>query len=201
MNYEKEDLYQNTELVIKSIMLKKYAYKIKETDPCVNPILYKYSHQYKTDGLLFEDITGVRGILQANDGYLIFSSIDNVEIIEYHVTEGYDPITIAKIHKAKVNVDTTIVTTYYTRLIINGKLSIYDLSTGGEVFKATHKLIRNKEDKVEKRGCINLGCSIPPIYTILDKYIDKKSDEEKFNDFTGEVINEFYSDIIGRFPK
>ncbi len=60
MNYEKEDLYQNTELVIKSIMMQKYAYNIKETDPCVNPILYKYSHQYKTDGLLFEDITGLR---------------------------------------------------------------------------------------------------------------------------------------------
>ncbi len=200
MNYEKEDLYQNTELVIKSIMMQKYAYNIKETDPCVNPILYKYSYQYQTNSLLLEDITGLKGILQANDGYLIFSSIDNVEIIKYHVTEGYDPITIAKIHKAKVHVDTTIVTTYYTRLIINGKLSIYDLSTGGEVFKATHKLIRNHKDNVTETGCIGIGCP-SPIGLILEICIDKKSDEEKFNAFAGEIIKEFYSDIIGRFPK
>jgi hypothetical protein len=182
-------------------MIKKYAYKIKETDPCVNPILYKYSHQYKTDGLLFEDITGVRGILQANDGYLVFSSIDNVEIKKYEDTEDTDFVPLGKIHGVEVEVPTALITTYYTELIINGKLSIYDLSTGEEVFKATHKLIRNKEDKAEKTGCINLGCSIPPIDAILDAYIDKKSDEEKFNDFAGEVINEFYSDIIGRFLK
>lgn len=196
------NIFINTENIFIKLLKKKKTYSLctvkvflgKEKDR--EPELLKYSAMYRDKKLMPENVMQLRDLIKSTDGYVIFSSIDEVstkpvkETVEHEDRNRKDHF---------IDLLPTPSTTYYkTRLVIAGRLSIYDLSDGQEVFRANHTRKKDKLESMSSEDCSLPGC----LFNVAtEPRANKELAKITLEMFAKKVLEEYYKGIIKKIPR
>ncbi len=191
------DLYQDTATTLTNIIKSKKIYTIADPECGTKPRLAKYAELYRNNALSPQEIGEIAALLRSDSGYLVFSSLDSVNVHNYSREKTNDTTRVGN-HHAHVDVATSTTTTHYTRITLAGRLSMYDIASGEEFLKIDHKIIREKQDKIESQDCNPIGCLINAIF---EPIINDSLRENTLEKFSYKVLTDYYADIAARLPK
>ena len=191
------DLYQDTIPTLTNIMKSKKIYTIADMERGTKPRLAKYTELYRDNALSPKEIGEIAALLHADSGYLVFSSLDTVNVHNYSREKTNDRTRVGNRH-AHVDVATSTTTTYYTKITLIGRLSMYDIASGGEFLKINHRIIREKQDKVESQDCNPIGCLFNAIF---EPIVNDSLRENTLEKFSYKVLTDYYTDMAGHLPK
>ncbi len=191
------DLYRDTVPTLTNIIKSKKIYTVADMERGTKPRLSKYAELYRDNALSPKEIGEIAALLHVDSGYLVFSSLDTVNVHNYNREKTNDRTRVGN-HRAHVDVATSTTTTYFTKITLIGRLSMYDIASGGEFLKIDHKIIREKKDKVESQDCNPIGCLFNAIF---EPIVNDSLRENTLEKFSYKVLTDYYTDIAGRLPK
>jgi hypothetical protein len=139
------DLYQDTATTLTNIIKSKKIYTIADPECGTKPRLAKYAELYRNNALSPQEIGEIAALLRSDSGYLVFSSLDSVNVHNYSREKPMTP-RVGNHHAmlmCHINNNHPLYTDHAGR-----RLSMYDIASGEEFLKIDHKIIREKRTRL-----------------------------------------------------